>query len=108
MTMMRINPERLRDEARRPGQKWVHPETRFEYEDFDAYICGEDPLHHWRNNEVARITRTWTSPIERKARIEGVYRNYSRHGFPFSALGPAASSPYTDALDDPRYAATGC
>lgn len=47
---------KLREEDLVPGQPWVHPETRLEYADFQAFLVGHDPLPHWRN---ARIKGVW-------------------------------------------------
>lgn len=46
---------RLREEDLQPGRPFVHPETRLEYADFHAYLCGKDPLPHWRNARIKEV-----------------------------------------------------
>lgn len=37
------------------GKPFVHPESRLEYADFHAYLCGKDPLPHWRNARIKEV-----------------------------------------------------
>lgn len=54
---MKAPEARLREEDLAVGKAWVHPDTKLEYEDFHAYLCGKDPIPHWRNAQIKRLLR---------------------------------------------------
>lgn len=76
-----------REEDFRQGVRWVHPQTCLEYEDFGAYLCGEEPLDHWRNRQIKRqdfIARTKGEAYRLRTAKE-ILRTCGREG-PYSAL----------------------
>lgn len=104
---MTMNPPelKLRDEDLEVGRPFVHPETRLEYADFHAYLCGKDPLPHWRNAEIKRLLRDgpnrdkdgvpYTHPTEGTGsyrfaeyfvlRVEQIFSRYDRDGYSTAA-----------------------